>query len=307
MRATQPLPFGRQLRTLSGDDGYAARMAESFTNPEELQRQVNEIDWYHMIDLGHGVRTTGIGVQSTGAEILPDVNGRTVLDIGAWDGKFSFLAEQRGAQRVVALDHYAWGVDLAARDEYWNECVQNGMLADLRRDETDFWQPDLPGRRGFELASTALNSNVEPVVGDFAKIDLERLGQFDVVLYLGVLYHVKEPLTCLERIRSITNEVAVIETEAVHFQNLEHEVLLQFHAGSSLRGDLGNWFVVTMEALRNMCIAAGFREIRVISGPPEPVPRNPARERLGRWIGKLPTPKPSAPSVNYRAVIHAFV
>ena len=46
--------------------------------------------------------TKGIGVQETGAEIFPDVSGRSVLDIGAWDGKFSFLAEQAGASRVVA-------------------------------------------------------------------------------------------------------------------------------------------------------------------------------------------------------------
>ena len=37
------------------------------------------------------------------------------LDIGAWDGRFSFLAEKAGAARVVALDHYAWGVDFDAR------------------------------------------------------------------------------------------------------------------------------------------------------------------------------------------------
>ena len=86
--------------------------------------------------------------RTTGPSILPDVAGRSVLDIGAWDGKYSFLAEQAGASRVVALDHYAWGVDFAARGAYWAECIQNGTLPDQSRDETDFWQPDLPGRRG---------------------------------------------------------------------------------------------------------------------------------------------------------------
>ena len=34
--------------------------------------------------------------------------GESVLDIGAWDGFFSFEAERRGASRVVAADYYSW-------------------------------------------------------------------------------------------------------------------------------------------------------------------------------------------------------
>jgi len=285
------------------------------TTPAELQAQADALSWYHTIDLGHGVVTKGIGVQDTGSEILPDVSGRSVLDIGAWDGKFSFLAEQGGATRVVALDHYAWGIDFVARGAYWAECIHNGVLPDQARDETDFWLPDLPGRRGFEFAAAALGSKVEPVVADFQKVDLEGLGQFDVVLYLGVLYHMKEPLTCLERVRAVTKEVAVIETEAVHLQGLDGEALVQFHAGSSLRTDFGNWYVPTIDALHNLCRAAGFSDVRTVAGPPVAPARSPEpppglRERLGRRIGgiapELRVPW-SAPSANYRAIVHAFV
>jgi len=279
------------------------------TSPAELQTQVDTIGWYHTIDLGNGVVTKGIGVQETAAEVIPDVSGRTVLDIGAWDGKFSFLAEKAGATRVVALDHYAWGVDFVARGAYWAECIANGIFPDQSRDETDFWQPDLPGRRGFELAAATLGSKVEPVVADFQTVDLDGLGQFDVVLYLGVLYHMKEPLTCLERVRAVTKEVAVIETEALHLQGLEHEALLQFHAGSSLRTDFGNWCVPTIEALHNLCRAAGFSRVRTVNGPPEPQPEPlpPRKVRLGRRLAGIAPPPPSAPSENYRAVVHAYV
>ena len=193
------------------------------------------------------------------------------------------------------------------------------MLPDQSRDETDFWQPDLPGRRGFELAKAALGSGVEPVVADFQTVDLAGIGQFDVVLYLGVLYHMKEPLTCLERVRAVTKEVAVIETEAVHLQGHEGEVLMQFHAGSSLRTDFGNWYVPTIDALHNLCRAAGFSRVHTVVGPPAPPPPAPvdapsggARQRLARRIGGRPVPAPSpasppsAPSANYRAVVHAF-
>jgi len=280
------------------------------TSPAELQALADELQWYHTIDLGHGVVTKGVGVQPTGPEILPDVSGRSVLDIGAWDGKFSFLAERAGASRVVALDHYAWGVDFLARGAYWAECIEKGVFPDQSRDETDFWQPDLPGRRGFEFAAAALGSAVEPVVADFQTVDLGGLGQFDVVLYLGVLYHMKEPFTCLERLRAVTKEVAVIETEAVHVEGLDHEALLQFHAGSSLRTDFGNWYVPTIAALHNMCRAAGFAQVRTVTGPPPPPPPEvPGRRlRLARRIGRIPPPPPpSAPSANYRAIVHAYV
>jgi tRNA (mo5U34)-methyltransferase len=280
------------------------------TTPEELQAQADAFGWYHTIDLGHGVVTKGISVQETSAGVIPDVTGRSVLDIGAWDGKFSFAAEQAGASRVVALDHYAWGVDFVARGAYWAECIANGTLPDQSRDETDFWRPDLPGQRGFNFAKAALDSKVDPVVGDFQKIDLDELGVFDVVLYLGVLYHMKEPLTCLERLRAVTKEVAVIETEAVHIQGFDREVLMQFHAGSDLRVDFGNWYVPTIEALHNLCRAAGFSSVHTVIGPPAPPAgseNGPSlRQKVGSRVGGLPIPPASAPSVNYRAVVHAF-
>jgi tRNA (mo5U34)-methyltransferase len=282
------------------------------TSPAEVQAQADALYWYHSISLGDGVVTKGTSAQDKGAEILPDVTGRSVLDIGAWDGKYSFLAEQAGAGRVVALDHYAWGVDFAARGAYWTECIAKGVFPDQSRDETDFWLPDLPGRRSFEFATATLGSKVEPVVADFQTCDLDEIGTYDVVLCLGVLYHMKEPLTCLERVRAVTKEVAVIESEAVHFQGLDHEALLQFYAGSSLRIDFGNWFVPTIEALHNLCRAAGFAEVRTVVGPPAPpdpltVPRPGLRERVARRIAGTPLPERSAPSTNYRVVVHAYV
>ena len=257
-------------------------------DPATLQAEADALHWYHTIDLGHGVVTKGDSVQETSAAVIPDVTGKNVLDIGAWDGKYSFLAEQAGAARVVALDHYAWGVDLEARGAYWAECIHKGALPDLSRDETDFWRPDLPGRRPFDFAAAALGSKVEPMVADFQTVDLEGLGRFDVVLYLGVLYHMKEPLTCLERLRRVTGEVAVIETEAVHLQGLEHEALLQFHSGSSLRIDFGNWYVPTMEALHNLCRAAGFSSVQTVVGPPPAPAPERRRARPSAWAGAWP-------------------
>src|SRR5678809_228920 len=80
--------------------------------PEEIRREVAALRWYHRIDLGHGVVTDGVdNTPERLAKIkLPeDLTGKSVLDVGAWDGFFSFEAERRGARRVVATDSFCWG------------------------------------------------------------------------------------------------------------------------------------------------------------------------------------------------------
>lgn len=273
------------------------------TDPAELQAQADAISWFHSIDLGDGVKTHGQSEERralTPAQ-LPDFSGRSVLDIGAWDGFYSFFAERHGASRVVALDHYAWGVDFGARERYWNECRAAGSLPDHERDTTEFWRPDLPGRRGFEFAKQALDSKVEPLLADFATVDLDSLDRFDVVLYLGVLYHMKEPLTCLERVRAVTRELAVIETVALRIPGAGHQRLLAFHPGGDLNSDYGNWYVPTIEALEALVLAAGFSRVKIVQGPPAPAPRSWARKVHGRLTNE------AAPIEEYRAIVHAIV
>ena len=174
-------------------------------DPEELAEQISAISWYHSIALGGGVVTPGNPPdgQMLGRG-LPDLRAKRVLDIGAWDGYWSFLAEHRGAAEVVAMDHYAWSVDFAARLQYWEACEQKGETPDHRLDFTEFWRPEtLPGKAGFDLAHRA-GSTVKPVVADFMTVDPSEVGQFDVVLFFGVLYHLRGPLTALERVLGMT-------------------------------------------------------------------------------------------------------
>src|SRR3954462_4571504 len=76
-----------------------------------LQSQADALRWYHTIDLGQGVVTKGIDatpVRLDRIDLPASLEGLTVLDIGAWDGFFSFEAERRGASRVLATDYYSW-------------------------------------------------------------------------------------------------------------------------------------------------------------------------------------------------------
>jgi tRNA (mo5U34)-methyltransferase len=270
----------------------------------EVQIQADSIAWFHSIDLGNGVTTKGLSDQQATVrkDQLPDFAGRSVLDIGAWDGYYSFLAERNGASRVIALDHYAWGLDFGAREQYWNECRANGTLPDHARDTTDFWRPELPGQRGFDFARRTLASHVEPVVADFAITDLDAVGAFDVVLYLGVLYHMKEPLTCLERVRAVTREVAVIETVAINVPGAPRQSLLKFHSGGDLNRDFGNWYVPNIEALEALVLAAGFSRMAIVQGPPVTAPES-LPHALRRRFGA----RREMPLAEYRAIVHAFV
>ena len=269
---------------------------------KELKARVEELGWYHSIDLGHGIVTPGLSRTRLPDSMFPPLAGRSVLDIGAWDGLYSFTAERLGASQVVALDHYAWGVDIHARQQYWDECRRKGVLPDQERDEADFFRPDLPGRRPFDLARETLGSKVEPVVADFMTTDLEALGRFDVVLYLGVLYHMKEPLTALTRLRNVTGEVAVIETDGLSLLGHRDLALLRFYPGNELDNDFGNWFGMSEAALHGLCRAAGFSRSQTIIGE-----RAPSR-RIPRVLYDIGTTlrRRQLPVRGYRLIVHAF-
>ena len=122
--------------------------------------------------------------------------------------------------------------------------------------------------QGFNTAHQALNSRVESRVEDFMTLDLRDLGTFDVVLYLGVLYHMENPLEALKRVSEVPNELAVIETEAVVFPGFEDHALCEFFETNELNWDVSNWWAPTKNAVIGMCRAAGFKRVDMLVGPP---------------------------------------
>ena len=78
---------------------------------ERLAADVAAIRWFHTIDLGDGIVTPGQdeSARKLGWLHLPhSLQGKSVLDVGARDGFFSFEAERRGATRLVAVDPACW-------------------------------------------------------------------------------------------------------------------------------------------------------------------------------------------------------
>ena len=245
----------------------------------ELEEAVAGVaDWFHSLDLGAGVVTPGTkSAAHLAAEAaslrLPEMSGRTVLDIGAWDGYYSFEAERRGAARVVALDHYAWSLDLAAMHRYWDRCRAEGRPPEPYEKVPEVWRPsDLPGKQGFDVARAALHSGVESLVADFMATDPDDIGTFDVTLFLGVLYHLQDPFDALRRLRRVTREVAVIETACMVLVGLADRPLWDFFPNDELDGDPGNWWAPNVAGLVGMCRAAGFASVDVVAQPPDDLP-----------------------------------
>lgn len=201
-----------------------------------LRDEIAAIKWFHTIDLGHGLTTPGLdptGDRLDFLQIPESLAGRTVLDVGAWDGFFSFEAERRGASRVVASDSFAWN--------------------------SDNWS----NKDGFELARRTLGSKVEDVEIDVMDLSADRVGQFDLVLFLGVLYHLRHPLLALERLASVTADQLILETHVD--LTWTRRPAMAFYPGLEVGWDPTNWWGPNPEAVVAMLGSVGFSDVKVVT------------------------------------------
>lgn len=228
---------------------------------DTLRRDVERLPWYHVLELPGGVRTPGVDDPRDRLPLLglpDDLSGMSVLDIGAWDGFFSFECERRGAARVVAADWFAWRE--AARGS----------------------------KASFELARDALDSGVEDVEIRVEELSPERIGTFDLVLFVGVLYHLRDPMLALEAVASVTSRRLILETHVD--LALRRGPAAAFYAGAELRGDHTNWWGPNPAAVEGMLRATGFDNVEKV------FPRSRAYE-LARAVRRR--------SQQGRAVFHA--
>jgi tRNA (mo5U34)-methyltransferase len=207
---------------------------------EQLQREIASIRWFHQIDLGNGVVTPG---HDKSAEKLnriglpQDLRGKTVLDVGAWDGFFSFEAERRGADRVVAIDPNAWRAPLGP-DNPWS------------------------GQEGFKLARRILHSRVEDVDIGLEELSPERIGTFDLVLFLGVFYHLPDPLPILQRVASVVAGRLILETHA-DLLWLRRPAMV-FYPGTEVSRDDSNWWGPNLGLVQALLRANGLSRVEVV-------------------------------------------
>jgi tRNA (mo5U34)-methyltransferase len=131
--------------------------------------------------------------------------------------------------------------------------------------------PELEGRTVLDVGAR----------GGFAALDPAQLGRFDVVLFLGILHHLGDPLGAMRRLHALCDGVAVIETEAMALGGHPDACLWKFKAHHPASG-----WVPTRAGLEGICRAAGFGRIEHPGAP-------------------VPDAAPGT-SVAYRAVVHAW-
>jgi tRNA (mo5U34)-methyltransferase len=219
--------------------------------------------WYHEIDFGDGFvsrpKHPHRDIWTAIEQFLDPVEfaGKSVLDIGCWDGRWSFLAERRGAAEVLATDD---------NSQHWTHTA-NGIVVK---------ESVAPGE-GFSLAREALNSRVS-YRGDVSIYELRKLEQrFDVVLCLGVFYHLTHLMSALTELRHVVspNGRVVLEGAAI---NDHKKSSMDFLYGPDdgfggaqepERADPSNWSIPTIRCLHDMLNACYFEVPRLLFRPPE--------------------------------------
>ncbi len=168
---TEPIPETSLAERLVAD---VLAISASVADAERVRASVPL--WFHTFALAPGIYTPGIArdhgyrLAVLGSDRFA---GRGVLDIGAFDGFYSFLAEARGARRVVAVDNEQYVAWVRARF---------GVM--------------LEGGVGFRAIAGLLGSRVEYCQMD--ALDVRELGErFDVVLCFGILHRVTDPIALL--------------------------------------------------------------------------------------------------------------
>lgn len=144
----------------------------------DLTDLLERFKWYQRIRLADGVYTPGPMDSEEKLRLIQlpeDLRGKSVLDIGCNEGFFAFEAERRGAAYVLAVDS------------------------------------DARARKKFHIVKRLLKSNVEFMFLNVTDLRERTIGRFDVTLFLSVFHHLKHPFLALDRVASVTGEMAIME------------------------------------------------------------------------------------------------
>lgn len=218
-----------------------------------LSERVAALPWYHRIALPGGVVTPGWSPMCADAYRLPDrLDGLRVLDVGTWDGYWAFECLKRGAAYVLGIDD-------------WSDPADHRAV--MGPSATRTWET-------FDLCRAALGydeTRCERWNQSVYDLDPSREGQFDLVLFYGVLYHLRYPLMGLDKVSSVCKgqiriESAVLDDFSPYQGGLDHgypghQMVMEFYPGAQYGLLDTNWWAPTIQCLASMVAAAGWRDI----------------------------------------------
>lgn len=199
-----------------------------------IDQFATETGWFHSLDLGHGLKTKGPATADALRDRLEflhfpfDLTGLSFLDIASWDGFYAFEAEARGAARVLATDKFCWG------------------------------GPGWGRQGGFLLAREILQSQVEDKIIEADELSPETVGTFDVVLFSGIFYHLRDPIKSMAAAASVTGKMMMVETH-VSFEEVTRPVMGYLPRQS--RNETSNYWRPNPLMIRTLLKEMGFHHI----------------------------------------------
>lgn len=214
---------------------------------------LEDIDWYHTIDLGNGVVTPGFVDHREQVALygLPDsLVGKRCLDVATFDGFWALEMEKRGAAEVIGIDVYSL-----------SDCdFPNNFRAEYLNA-----RPNEIKGRGFAYAKRALNSRIQRRVLSVYELSPDVIGTFDFVFMSDLMLHLREPLRALEAVWSVSRGDVIIadaydkELEATGLENsLRFLVGLDDYSGCF-------WWNFTSSALQTMIQVARFQDVEKVA------------------------------------------
>jgi tRNA (mo5U34)-methyltransferase len=230
----------------------------------ELKALFDQIYWHQRWEIMPGIFTPGHNPVSDlmrFSGIPNDLRGKRILDIGAWNGCFSFECERRGASEVLALG------------------------------------PESSEATGFDRIKLFLGSKAQYKQGTVYHLHPDDFGKFDIVICFGVIYHLRYPLLALDMMRRVCltdlfmetaglDENTIVDGSSYQLSQLAPKLtniaISQFYRGSDLNNDSTNWFGFNEKCVIDMLLSSGFNPImtqrfghriaahaKVIPGAPE--------------------------------------
>jgi tRNA (mo5U34)-methyltransferase len=216
-------------------------------SPQQIEQRVRSLgDWFHNIDL-HGVQTApahflgdypNVKWRRFAHAVPADLTGKSVLDVGCNGGFYSIEMKRRGASRVLAIDS-----------------------DDLYLEQARF------------ASAVCGHSDIE--FRNMSVYDVNTLGErFDVVIFMGVLYHLRHPLLALDRLYGVVRETMIFQSmqrgstdvtaladdypfaETAIFEKSGYPRL--HFVERSYAGDPTNWWIPNRAAAEAMLRSAGF-------------------------------------------------
>jgi tRNA (mo5U34)-methyltransferase len=220
---------------------------------EEILSELERLQpWFHRIDLGGGLYTKTESVMGepvdhpsgpwqTIRKCLPeDLTGKTVLDVGCNAGFYAVEARRRGAARVLGVDGQ-------------RQHVRQAVF--VRR---------------------ALGLDIEYRRMNVYELNRRAVGEFDVTLALGLVYHLKHLVLALENLYEVTRELLVVETAIMppertpeSFKHPLGAAEMRLHTLAYVENppeakeQVFNWFLPGVEALKALLRNTGFDEVEV--------------------------------------------